>query len=589
MLCAGTNCVSNKSFALKEAIEKELLKHNLQDEVLVVMTGCNGFCPLGPVMVVEPDDIFYHSLRVEIVPRLVEEHFLKGRPVKELMFTPPKDKKPLPTMPEIPFFNRQRLIAMKNRGLIDPESIEEYIARDGYRAIAKVLGTMTPGHVVEEMKASGLRGRGGAGFPTGLKWEAGAKSEGTQKYIICNADEGDPGAFMDRSIIEADPHSIIEGMMIGAYAIGASSGHIYIRMEYPLAVKRLSKAIEQAREYGLLGEKILGSDFYFDLEIFRGAGAFVCGEETSLIASLEGRPAEPRQRPPLPVQSGLWGKPTVINNVETFANVPRIILNGAAWFSAIGTEESKGTKVFSLAGKVHNAGLVEVPMGITLREIIFEIGGGIQEGRAFKAVQIGGPAGGFVPESMLDLPVDFESIQDSGAIMGSGGMVVIDEANCIVDMAKYFADFLRDESCGKCTSCREGCHAMHDVLSEICSGRGKESDIDLIEELGETIVNASQCGLGKNAPKPALTSIKHFRDEYLAHVRDRRCPAGVCKSLITFSINDQSCTGCAACAKSCPSDAIAGETKKAHSIDVVKCIKCGACKEICRFNAVVVQ
>lgn len=589
MLCSGTECVSKGAFDIKEAIEKEIKKYNLENEVLVVLSGCEGFCPRGPVMVIKPDNIFYHSLKVEDIPHLVEEHFLKGRPVKKLMFTPPKEKMPVPALANISFFNRQMLIAMKNRGLIDPEKIDEYIARDGYKALAKVLTKISPEEVIEEVKVSGLRGRGGGGFPTGRKWETTRKSKGEPKYIVCNADEGDPGAFMDRSIIESDPHLVLEGMVIGAYAIGAGEGYIYIRNEYPLAIRRLEIAIAQAKEYGLLGKNILDTKFDFDIKIFRGAGAFVCGEETSLMASIEGRAPEPRQKPPFPAESGLWGKPTNINNVETWATVPTIILRGAKWFSSIGTEKSKGTKVFSLVGKVNNTGLVEVPMGISLQDIIYDIGGGIQGGRKFKAVQTGGPSGGCIPESLLDLPIDYESLTEAGSMMGSGGMIVVDDRTCMVDVAKYFTDFLKDESCGKCTSCREGLVAVCEILDDITCGNGKIQDIELLEEMGETMKEVSMCGLGKTAANPFLSTIRYFKDEYLAHIKDKKCPSGVCKVLIQYVIDEEKCTGCTLCVKKCPVDAIKGEVKKPHIIDLSKCTKCGACYEACKFNAVLIK
>lgn len=588
MICAGTNCVSNGSLEVKAALEAEIVRRGLENEILVVPTGCDGFCAVGPIMIVQPEGIFYQQLKIEDIPHLVEEHFLKGRPVKSLMYIPPKEEKPIPKMRDIVFFRDQRLIALRNRGMIDPERIEEYIGRDGYKALARVLTTMTPEEVSKEIKASGLRGRGGAGFPTGKKWELARMAKGEPKYVICNADEGDPGAFMDRSIIEADPHSILEGMTIGAYAIGASQGYVYLRIEYPLAVKRLEWAIRQAREYGLLGENIFGTGFNFDVKIFKGAGAFVCGEETSLIASIEGKAPEPRMKPPYPAQSGLWGKPTNINNVETWANVPVIIQRGAKWFSEIGTEHSKGTKVFSLAGKINNAGLVEVPMGITLREIVYEIGGGIPNGKRFKAVQTGGPSGGCIPESLLDLSVDYEELTKAGSIMGSGGMIVTDENTCMVDVAKYFLTFLDEESCGRCSSCREGISAMLEIVTDICEGKGKEGDIEFLEELGAAVKNASLCGLGQTAPNPVLSTIRYFRDEYTAHIKEKRCPAGACKELIHYSIDSERCTGCRACAKACPGEAIFGEKKKPHLIDQDKCIKCGACSEICKFEAIII-
>ena len=589
MLCAGTGCVSNGSYRLKDALEAELGKHELQDEVSVIMTGCNGFCAQGPVMVVQPDNVFYQLLSEDDVSELVEEHFLKGRPVTRLMYTPPEEKAPVPTMSEIGFFEKQRLIALRNRGLIDPEKIDEAIARGAYRGLAKALTSMSSEEIVAEVKTSGLRGRGGGGFPTGMKWELTAKQAETQKFIVCNADEGDPGAFMDRSIIESDPHSVIEGMTIGARAIGASRGFIYIRNEYPLAVERMELALDQAREYGLLGTDILGTGFDFDVSILRGAGAFVCGEETSLMRSVEGLPPEPRVRPPFPSESGIQGKPTNINYVETWATVPEIISRGAGWFSQIGTETSKGTKVFALVGKVKNTGLVEVPMGITLREIIFDIGGGMENGKAFKAVQTGGPSGGCLPASLLDLPIDYERLAEAGSIMGSGGMIVLDEDNCMVDVARYFLEFLRSESCGKCTACREGVDAMYTIVSRICEGNGQESDIELLEELAAAVKEGSLCALGGTAPNPVLSTLQYFRDEYEAHINERRCPAGVCRALITFSIDPEKCKACMLCVKNCPQEAISGEEKQPQKIDQELCIRCGVCKDVCKFEAVVVR
>ena len=589
MLCAGTGCASNGAYRIRAALERELAKQNLQDEVAVVMTGCNGFCAQGPVMTVLPEGIFYQLLTEGDVPHLVEEHFLKGRPVKRLMFTPPAEKAPVPRMSDIDFFKKQRLIALRNRGLIDPEKIDEYIARDGYRALAKALTAMSGEEIIQEIKKSGLRGRGGAGFPTGLKWELTAKQPGDGKFIVCNGDEGDPGAFMDRSIVESDPHSVLEGMVIGARAIGSSHGFIYIRQEYPLALERLNVALAQARQYGLLGTDILGAGFDFDISVHRGAGAFVCGEETSLIGSLEGRPPEPQIRPPFPAESGVWGKPTCINNVETWATVPEIIARGAAWFSQIGTETSKGTKVFSLVGKVRNTGLVEVPMGITLREMVFDIGGGIQGDKKFKAVQTGGPSGGCIPASLLDLEIDYERLNEAGSIMGSGGMIVMDEETCMVDLARYFLEFLRDESCGKCTACREGVDAMYQIVSDICAGKGQEKDIPLLEELGEAVKDGSMCALGGTAPNPVLSTLRHFRQEYEAHIRQRRCPAGVCKALITYRIDPEKCKACLLCNKNCPQEAIFGEKKKPQTIEQSKCVKCGVCRDVCKFEAVTVQ
>ncbi len=586
MLCTGTACVSNKAFRIREVLAKELEKHNLQDEIAIVCTGCNGFCAQGPVMVVQPDQIFYQMLTEKDIPHLVEEHFLKGRPVERLMFTPPGEKAPVPKMSDIDFFGKQRLIALRNRGMIDPERIDEYIAREGYAALTKALTRMTPEEIIAQVKQSGLRGRGGAGFPTGRKWELCRKAKGSSKHVVCNADEGDPGAFMDRSIIESDPHSVLEGMMIGARAIGASRGHVYIRDEYPLARQRLIKAINQAREYGLLGEDILGTGFDFDVSIHRGAGAFVCGEETSLISSLQGLPPEPKVRPPFPVESGVWGEPTNINNVETWANVPEIISRGAEWFAGIGTATSKGTKVFSLVGKVKNTGLVEVPMGITLREIVYDVGGGILDDRQFKAVQTGGPSGGCIPASLLDLPIDYEKLTEAGSMMGSGGLVVMDEDTCMVDVARYFLDFLKDESCGKCTACREGIEVMCRILTDICEGHGKEGDIDLLEELSHAVKDASLCALGGTAPNPVLSTIRFFREEYEAHIRDKSCPAAVCKALFQYRIDEEKCTACGLCKKNCPQDAIQGERKVVHRIIQEKCTRCGACFDACRVGAV---
>ncbi|HDZ22009.1 hypothetical protein LCGC14_0015000 [marine sediment metagenome] len=589
LICAGTGCVSNRSFKIRDALEAEIRQRGLDDEVRVVTTGCQGFCAQGPIMIFQPDGIFYQMLTEEDVPLLVEEHLIKGRPVEKLMYVPPEGDEVVPKLSDIDFFRKQRLVVLRNRGLIDPEKIDEYIARDGYRALAKVLTGMTSEEVIEVVKASGLRGRGGAGFPTGIKWGLTRQAEGNGKCIICNADEGDPGAFMDRSIIESDPHAVLEGMAIGAYAIGAKNGYVYIREEYPLAMQRLHIAIDQAREYGLLGEDILGSGFSFDLAVHRGAGAFVCGEETSLIASLEGRTPEPRIRPPFPAQSGLWGQPTNINNVETWANVPVIISRGAEWYASLGTDTSKGTKVFSVVGKVNNTGLVEVPMGITMREIVFDIGGGIPDGKQFKAVQTGGPSGGCIPESLLDLPIDYERLMEVGSIMGSGGLIVMDEDTCMVDIARYFLDFLRSESCGKCTTCREGIAAMHDILADICAGQGEPEHIDLLGELAEAVSDASLCALGGTAPNPVLSTLRHFRDEYEAHIRDKKCPAGVCRALITYRIDPDKCKGCLLCTKACPEQIIRGEAKKPQTIDTEACIKCGVCRESCKFDAVLVE
>jgi NADH-quinone oxidoreductase subunit F len=550
MVCAGTGCVSNRSLEVRRALEREIKERGLESEVQIVTTGCNGFCGAGPIMVVRPDGIFYQQLSPENIPHVVEEHILKGRPVKELMYLPPEAAAPVPKMSDIPFFSRQRLVALRNRGLIDPEKIDEYIARDGYTALGKALTQMTPEQIIAEIKLAGLRGRGGAGFATGVKWERLRQAEGEPKYIICNGDEGDPGAFMDRSIFESDPHAVLEGMLIGARATGARYGVVYIRNEYPLALQRILIAIEQAREYGLLGENILDSGMDFDISVTRGAGAFVCGEETALIASVEGRLGDPRARPPYPVEQGLWGKPTCINNVETWVNVPAIISRGAAWYREIGTDTSKGTKVFSLVGKINNTGLVEVPMGITLRELIYEIGGGIPGGKRFKAVQTGGPSGGCIPAGMmeqpieyrsgdqrraagdyLDLPIDYESLTEVGSMMGSGGMVVMDEDTCMVDVARYFLGFTQDESCGACTPCREGTRLMLNILTKISKGQGTMDDLRVLEEIAWIVKQTSLCGLGKTAPNPVLTTLRYFREEFEDHIRARRCPAGVCEAL----------------------------------------------------------
>ncbi|MCD6496743.1 MAG: NADH-quinone oxidoreductase subunit NuoF [Deltaproteobacteria bacterium] len=597
MLCGGTACVSSGSVKVKAALERELAKHDLTDEVDVVVTGCNGFCAKGPVMVVQPDGIFYQELKEKDIPHLVEEHMLKGRPVEKLMYSPPDKKTAVPTMSEIGFFKKQRLVALRNRGLLDPESIDEYIARDGYKALAKVLSEMTPEEVIDEMIASGLRGRGGGGFPTGIKWKTCRMAAGEPKYVVCNADEGDPGAYMDRSIVEADPHVVLEGMAIAAYAVGSSKGYVYIRHEYPLALKRLQKAMEDAREYGLLGKNIFGKGFDFDISIHFGAGAFVCGESTALMASMEGHVGEPRAKYIHTVDHGLWDRPTNLNNVETYANVPVIILRGTKWFTSIGTGDvskspwggSKGTKVFSLVGKVNNTGLVEVPMGITLREIIFDIGGGIPNGKKFKAVQTGGPSGGVLPESLLDIPVDFDQLTKVGSMMGSGGMIVMDEDDCMVDIARYYIDFLAGESCGKCVPCREGLRQINKMLTDISNGEAEEGVLELLEETAHTVAETSLCALGGSAPNPVLSTLRYFRDEYEAHVREKRCPAGLCKNLVTYSIDPVNCNGCTLCAIKCPQHAITGERKKVHTIDTSLCIKCGICRDVCKQDAVIVK
>lgn len=589
MVCTGTGCFAGGAFQIIEELNKELESFGLKDEVSLVATGCNGFCGQGPLMVVLPDNIFYGWLEKKDVHYLVEEHFLKGRPVKRLMFMPPDEKEPFPLLSDIPFFKKQLLVVLRNKGIIDPEKIEDYIARDGYLAIEKVVASISPKDVREEILKSGLRGRGGAGFLTGKKWEIASQQIKTPKYFIANCDEGDPGAYMDRSVLESDPHSVIEGMCIAGYAIGSNEGFIYVRTEYPLAIKRMRIAIKQAEEYGLLGKNILGSGFDFTIEIREGSGAFVCGEETSLIHSIEGNIPEPRQRPPFPAQAGLWGCPTVINNVETLANVPVIITRGADWFSKIGTETSKGTKIFSLVGKINNTGLIEVPMGITLKEVVYEIGGGIPKGKKFKAVQTGGPSGGCIPSSMLDSPIDYESLQKAGSMMGSGGMIVMDEDTCVVDVSKFFIQFTNEESCGKCTSCRDGSDALLEVLTRISDGEGREGDIEFLTELGESIKDASMCGLGQTLPNPVLSTLRYFKDEYEAHIKEKRCPALVCRNLIQYYIDPNKCVGCLLCIKSCPTEAIIGESKFIHIINQEKCSKCGQCLEVCppKISAVV--
>jgi len=586
LVCAGAGCISSGCQAVKSALVESIDRLGLQREIKVVETGCMGPCDLGPVIVVYPEGVFYRQLKPADAMEIAEEHLLKGRVVERLLYKAPEDGKTAVTSDQIDFFKKQTRIALRNTGIINPESVEEYIARDGYRALGKVLTSMTPEEVIECIKKSGLRGRGGAGFPTGLKWEFSAKAPGKPRYVVCNADEGDPGAFMDRSILEGDPHSVLEAMAICGYAIGANQGYVYVRAEYPLAVQRLSLAIEKAREYGLLGESIFGTGFSFDVEIRVGAGAFVCGEETALLASIEGRRGEPRPRPPFPAQEGLWGKPTVINNVETWANIPPIILKGPEWFASIGTEKSKGTKVFALAGKVNNTGLVEVPMGTTLREIIFDIGGGIPGGKQFKAAQTGGPSGGCIPARYLDVPVDYESLTRLGAIMGSGGLIIMDEDTCMVDLARFFLEFVQDESCGKCSPCRIGTKRMLEIVERITRGEGRDGDIELLEELGHGIKSSALCGLGQTAPNPVLSTIRHFRDEYEAHIYHKKCPAGVCRALMVYAVDEEKCTGCGRCALVCPAGAVYGEKKKPHRIDLEKCLRCGTCMEKCKFGAI---
>ena len=587
LICGGTGCTSSGSHKLMEHFEKALKDKGLEEEVKVIRTGCFGLCEMGPVVVVYPEGAFYARVRDENVEEIVSEHLMKGRVVTSLLY---HDKttahNAVTSLEKVDFYKKQMRVALRNCGVIDPENIDEYIAVDGYKGLTKVLTEMTPEEVIAEVSKSGLRGRGGAGFPTGKKWEFTAKAQGDQKYVCCNADEGDPGAFMDRSVLEGDPHAVIEAMEIAGYAVGATQGYIYVRAEYPIAVKRLEIAINQAREYGLLGQNILGTDFCFDLDIRLGAGAFVCGEETALMTSIEGKRGEPRPRPPFPAVKGLFQKPTLLNNVETYANIAQIIVKGADWFASIGTERSKGTKVFALGGKITNTGLVEVPMGTTLREIIYDIGGGCPGGKEFKAVQTGGPSGGCLPAALLDTQIDYDNLIAAGSMMGSGGMIVMDEDNCMVDIARFFLDFTVDESCGKCTPCRIGTRRMLEILQRITNGQGQDGDIERLENLAYNIKNTALCGLGQTAPNPVLSTLRYFRHEYEAHIYEKRCPAGHCQALLHYEIDPEKCKGCTACTRVCPAGAISGTPRYAHSIDVSKCLKCGACMEKCKFNAI---
>ncbi|MGI6070827.1 MAG: NADH-quinone oxidoreductase subunit NuoF [Blautia sp.] len=586
LVCGGTGCTSSGSRRIIDRLRAEIKDKDLEDQVKVVMTGCFGLCELGPIMIVYPEGAFYSRVQEEDIPEIVEEHLAKGNVIPRLLYSETVKGNTVYPLNETPFYKKQMRVALRNCGVINPENIEEYIATEGYQALGKVLTTMTPDDVIHTITESGLRGRGGAGFPTGRKWKFAKDNQADQKYVCCNADEGDPGAFMDRSVLEGDPHVVLEAMAIAGYAIGATQGYIYVRAEYPIAVERLNIAIRQAREYGFLGKNIFDSGFDFDIELRLGAGAFVCGEETALMTSIEGNRGEPRPRPPFPAVKGLFQKPTILNNVETWANVPRIILNGPEWFSSIGTETSKGTKVFALGGKINNTGLVEVPMGTTLREIVEEIGGGIPGGKKFKAAQTGGPSGGCIPAEHLDVPIDYEHLAAIGSMMGSGGLIVMDEGTCMVDIAKFFLNFTVDESCGKCAPCRLGTKRLLEMLEKITMGKAVMEDLDKMEELCYHIKDNALCALGQTAPNPVLSTLQYFRDEYIAHIEEQRCPAGVCKDLLTYRIDPDKCKGCTLCARTCPNDAIIGKVKEPHVIDTAKCVKCGACMEKCRFGAI---
>ena len=586
LVCGGTGCTSSGSQRIRDRLEKEIAANGLSEEVGVVKTGCFGLCALGPIMIVYPEGTFYSMVQEDDIPEIVSEHLFEGRVVTRLLYDETTKTDKIIPLNETNFYKKQHRVALRNCGVINPENIEEYIGTGGYEALGIVLTEKTPEDVIQILLDSGLRGRGGAGFPTGLKWKFAAANEADQKYVCCNADEGDPGAFMDRSILEGDPHAVLEAMAIAGYAIGASQGYIYVRAEYPIAVKRLEIAINQAREYGLLGKNIFDSGFDFDIELRLGAGAFVCGEETALMTSIEGNRGEPRPRPPFPALKGLFQKPTILNNVETFANIPQIIVNGPEWFASMGTENSKGTKVFALGGKIHNTGLVEVPMGTTLREIVEEIGGGIPNGKKFKAAQTGGPSGGCIPAEHLDVPIDYDNLKKIGSMMGSGGLIIMDEDTCMVDIAKFFLEFTVDESCGKCTPCRIGTRRMLEILEKITKGQATMEDLDKLEELCYHLQSSSLCALGQTAPNPVLSTLRYFRDEYIAHIVDKKCPAGVCKDLLQYKIDPDKCKGCTLCARTCPADAIIGSVREVHMIDSEKCLKCGACIEKCRFGAI---